>query len=144
MPRMTRSLARAVTLLVTQPASTVTTLLHGSDLLPRHINLERLVRHDLLERENYLFRFLVNVLRCFWYVRMGLGQISEGKLKQKLNLLLGSSSSFSDFKAAKTNATGPDLPLRRSWHFHRAANPITFQPAIKYFQLSEEQFSKRL
>lgn len=70
MPQMMRSLVRLVTLLVAQPASTVTTLLYCSDLLPRQLNLERLVRHELLEGDNYLFHFLVNVLRCFWYVQV--------------------------------------------------------------------------
>lgn len=67
MPLLLRSLLRLVTSLVAQPASTVTTLLYYSDLLPRHLNLERLVRRDLLDRDNYLFHFLVNLLRCFWY-----------------------------------------------------------------------------
>ncbi|KAF8027551.1 hypothetical protein BT93_E0453 [Corymbia citriodora subsp. variegata] len=65
MPLLMRSLIRLVTALVAQPASTVTTLLYYSDLLPRHLNLERLVRRDLLDRDNYLFHFLVNLLRCF-------------------------------------------------------------------------------
>lgn len=65
MPLLMRSLLRLVASLVGQPASTVTTLLYYSDLLPRHLNLERLVRHELLDRDNYLFHFLVNLLRCF-------------------------------------------------------------------------------
>ncbi|PKI77608.1 hypothetical protein CRG98_002010 [Punica granatum] len=71
MPQMTRSLVMVVTLLVARPALTITTLLHYSDFLPRHLNLERSVQRELLNRENYLFHFLVNVLRCFRYIRMG-------------------------------------------------------------------------
>lgn len=70
MPLLMRSLIRLVTSLVGQPASTVTTLLYYSDLLPRHLNLERLVRRDLLDRDNYLFHFVVNLLRCFWYLQL--------------------------------------------------------------------------
>ncbi|XVF26738.1 hypothetical protein REPUB_Repub14bG0044300 [Reevesia pubescens] len=66
MPLMVRSLARLVTALVAQPAASVTTLLYYSDLLPRNLDLERLVRRELLHRENYLFHFLINFLRCFW------------------------------------------------------------------------------
>ncbi|XVF74591.1 hypothetical protein PTKIN_Ptkin13bG0122100 [Pterospermum kingtungense] len=66
MPLMFRSLARLVTALVAQPAASVTTLLYYSNLLPRNLDLERLVRRELLERENYLFHFLINLLRCFW------------------------------------------------------------------------------
>ncbi|XWS11910.1 hypothetical protein CRYUN_Cryun37aG0045700 [Craigia yunnanensis] len=66
MPLMVRSLARLVTALVAQPAASVTTLLYYSNLLPRNLNLERLVRRELLHRENYLFHFLINLLRCFW------------------------------------------------------------------------------
>ncbi|KAK6914895.1 hypothetical protein RJ641_020012 [Dillenia turbinata] len=66
LPLMFRSLVRLVISLVDQPAATVTTILYYSDLLPRNLNLERLVRTDLLHPENYLFHFLVNVLRCFW------------------------------------------------------------------------------
>ncbi|PON34987.1 hypothetical protein PanWU01x14_339980 [Parasponia andersonii] len=66
MPFMVRSLVRIVTALVAQPAATITTLLYYSDLLPRNLNLERLVRHEFLAPRNYMFHFLVNFLRCFW------------------------------------------------------------------------------
>ncbi|XWS19008.1 hypothetical protein CRYUN_Cryun32bG0093700 [Craigia yunnanensis] len=66
MPLMVRSLARLVTALAAQPTASVTTLLYYSNLLPRNLNLERLVRRELLDRENYLFHFLINFLRCFW------------------------------------------------------------------------------
>ncbi|EOY26774.1 hypothetical protein SCA6_019494 [Theobroma cacao] len=65
MPLMVRPLARLLTALVAHPAASVTTLLYYSDLLPRNLDLERLVRRDLLDRENYLFHFLINLLRCF-------------------------------------------------------------------------------
>ncbi|KAI4387419.1 hypothetical protein MLD38_005256 [Melastoma candidum] len=65
-----RSVVRLVVSLVEEPASTVTTLLYYSDLLPRHLNLERLVRRDLLDGENYFFHFLIGFLRCFWYTSL--------------------------------------------------------------------------
>ncbi|KAK3436490.1 hypothetical protein EUGRSUZ_C01044 [Eucalyptus grandis] len=63
---MFRSLVRLVTSLVGDPAASVTTILYYSTLLPQSVVLERLVRHELLDHENYLFHFLVNFLRCFW------------------------------------------------------------------------------
>ncbi|KAJ0090561.1 hypothetical protein Patl1_13228 [Pistacia atlantica] len=65
-PLMFRSLVKLLTSLVSQPAASVTTILYYSELLPQNIVLERMVRHELLEQENYLFHFLVNFLRCFW------------------------------------------------------------------------------
>ncbi|GLU22192.1 hypothetical protein SLE2022_382850 [Rubroshorea leprosula] len=66
MPLKLRSLTGLVTEMVAQPAGFVTTLLYYSDLLPRNPNLERLVRRELLYRENYLFHFIISILRCFW------------------------------------------------------------------------------
>uniref|UniRef100_A0A2P2ISI4 Secreted protein n=1 Tax=Rhizophora mucronata TaxID=61149 RepID=A0A2P2ISI4_RHIMU len=63
---MFRSLMRLAALLIREPASSVTTILYHSELLPQDVALERLVRRDLLDEENYLFHFLVNFLRCFW------------------------------------------------------------------------------
>ncbi|CAL9027891.1 unnamed protein product [Prunus brigantina] len=60
------SLMRLLTSLIGEPAASVSTLLYYSELLPQNIILERLVRHELLDRENYLFHFLINFLRCFW------------------------------------------------------------------------------
>ncbi|KAG6658478.1 hypothetical protein CIPAW_04G164400 [Carya illinoinensis] len=60
------SLLRLLTSLIGEPASSISTLLYYSRLLPQNIVLERLVRHDLLDDENYLFHFLINFLRCFW------------------------------------------------------------------------------
>ncbi|KAL7162444.1 hypothetical protein ACSBR2_042854 [Camellia fascicularis] len=65
-PLMFRSLARLMSGMVTDPTATITTLLYCSDLLPRNLNLDRLVRPDLLHRENYLFHFLITILRFFW------------------------------------------------------------------------------
>ncbi|KAH0970461.1 hypothetical protein GBA52_022617 [Prunus armeniaca] len=65
-PLMFRSLMRLLTSLIGAPAASVSTLLYYSELLPQNIILERLVRHELLDRENYLFHFLINFLRCFW------------------------------------------------------------------------------
>ncbi|CAK7356681.1 unnamed protein product [Dovyalis caffra] len=66
MPLMVRSLVRLLSALVSQPTASVTTLLYYSNLLPRNLNLERLVRRELLDGENHLFHFLINFLRCFW------------------------------------------------------------------------------
>nr|KJB53415.1 hypothetical protein B456_009G133800 [Gossypium raimondii]KJB53416.1 hypothetical protein B456_009G133800 [Gossypium raimondii] len=66
MTLMVRSAAMLVTTLVSEPTASFTTLLYYSDLLPQNLNLERLVRRDLLDPENYLFHFLINLLRCFW------------------------------------------------------------------------------
>ncbi|GAY51195.1 hypothetical protein CUMW_132410 [Citrus unshiu] len=66
LPMMLRSLVRLVTALVSQPSATVTTLLYYRSLLPRNLNLERLVHREFLDRENDLFHFLINVLTCFW------------------------------------------------------------------------------
>ncbi|CAM8966111.1 unnamed protein product [Rhodiola kirilowii] len=65
-PLMLRSLARLVASMVDYPAASVTTILYYSDMLPQNGHLERLVRHELLDDENYLFHFLINFLRCFW------------------------------------------------------------------------------
>lgn len=62
---MMASLVRLVTGLVAQPATTVATLLYYSDLLPRHLHVERLVSHELLHPQHFLFHLLINVLRCF-------------------------------------------------------------------------------
>ncbi|MCD7457168.1 hypothetical protein HAX54_034374 [Datura stramonium] len=60
------SVARTTRAFMIQPVSTLTTLLYYSDRLPRNLNLDRLVRSDLVDSGNYLFRFLINFLRCFW------------------------------------------------------------------------------
>ncbi|KAH7511904.1 hypothetical protein FEM48_Zijuj12G0032600 [Ziziphus jujuba var. spinosa] len=65
-PLMFKSLVRLLTSLIGEPAASVTTLLYYSDLLPQNIILERLVQHQLLDDDNYLFHFLINFLRCFW------------------------------------------------------------------------------
>ncbi|XAR50631.1 hypothetical protein NMG60_11005001 [Bertholletia excelsa] len=66
MPLMLRPLARIIAGMVVEPAATITTFLYYSDLLPRSLNLEGLVHRELIQRENYLFRFVIGMLRCFW------------------------------------------------------------------------------
>ncbi|KAL7099881.1 hypothetical protein ACP275_09G113800 [Erythranthe tilingii] len=67
MAKMMTSLARVMGLLVAQPAATVTTVLYYSDLLPRSVDFDRFVRHELfVESENFFLHFLVNFLKCFW------------------------------------------------------------------------------
>lgn len=65
-PMMLRSLARLVIPLVEEPVASVSSILYYSRLLPRNLNLERLVRSEFLHPENYLFHFLINILTCFW------------------------------------------------------------------------------
>ncbi|KAK9142483.1 hypothetical protein Syun_011883 [Stephania yunnanensis] len=63
---MLRSLVKVLCSLVSNPVASLTTMLYYSDRLPRNVNLERLVRSDLLTRDNYLVHFIVNMLRCLW------------------------------------------------------------------------------
>ncbi|KAL9350697.1 hypothetical protein Peur_020909 [Populus x canadensis] len=65
-PWMFWSLVRLISALMSQPTASVTTLLYYSNLLPRNLNLERLVRPELLDGENRLFLFLIDFLRCLW------------------------------------------------------------------------------
>uniref|UniRef100_A0A2P2QU31 Uncharacterized protein n=1 Tax=Rhizophora mucronata TaxID=61149 RepID=A0A2P2QU31_RHIMU len=66
MPLMLRSLARSLISLMSQPVTSVTTILYYSDLLPRNLNLDRLIQRELVDPENHLFHFIINILRCFW------------------------------------------------------------------------------
>nr|DAD26943.1 TPA_asm: hypothetical protein HUJ06_028411 [Nelumbo nucifera] len=66
MPLFFRPLVRLVSSLVDRPVVSVTTILYYSEVLPRNLNLERLIRPDLLDQDNHLFHFLINLLRCFW------------------------------------------------------------------------------
>ncbi|XVF49199.1 hypothetical protein PTKIN_Ptkin03bG0249500 [Pterospermum kingtungense] len=59
------SLVRLFISLLADPAASAATLLYYSDLLPRNTVWERLVRCELLDRDNHLFHFLINFLRCF-------------------------------------------------------------------------------
>ncbi|KAK1269223.1 hypothetical protein QJS04_geneDACA006403 [Acorus gramineus] len=61
---MFKSLVRLVTALVRRPAASVSTILYHSNLLPRDVNLQRLVAEDLLDAENYLFHFIITFMRC--------------------------------------------------------------------------------
>ncbi|KAJ7969620.1 putative Transmembrane protein [Quillaja saponaria] len=63
---MFRSLVRLLTSLIADPVVSASTILYYSRLLPQNIVLGRLVQHELLDGENYLFHFLINFLRCFW------------------------------------------------------------------------------
>ncbi|KAF5793259.1 hypothetical protein HanXRQr2_Chr09g0415441 [Helianthus annuus] len=64
------SVARQVNAMAIHPAATVTTILHYSSLLPRDLTVDlerrRLIRHELLNRHNFLFRIIVSILTCFW------------------------------------------------------------------------------
>ncbi|KAF6144482.1 hypothetical protein GIB67_025892 [Kingdonia uniflora] len=61
---MLRSLVRLVSSLVCVPVACITTILYYSDHLPRNVNLERMVRDDLLDHDHFLFHLLINILRC--------------------------------------------------------------------------------
>ncbi|KAM7258473.1 hypothetical protein ACFE04_014214 [Oxalis oulophora] len=64
-PSMIRSLMRLTTTFARAPAASVSTLLYYSEHLPQDMGLERLVRHDMLDSEHYLFNFLINFLKTF-------------------------------------------------------------------------------
>ncbi|CAL5210703.1 unnamed protein product [Lathyrus oleraceus] len=66
MPLMLTSLMKLAKALVCQPTSTLTTILYYGNLLPRNLNLDRLVRREFLQQENYFFHFLIAMLRCVW------------------------------------------------------------------------------
>ncbi|KAG8379944.1 hypothetical protein BUALT_Bualt07G0142300 [Buddleja alternifolia] len=63
---MVHSVAKTVGSLVAQPTAMVTTLLYYSGQLPRNLNMDRFVQHELVEPDNFLFHFLINFLRCVW------------------------------------------------------------------------------
>ncbi|CAK9152729.1 unnamed protein product [Ilex paraguariensis] len=63
---MFRSLVRFLSSFVDEPAVSIATILHYSDLLPQNTILETLVEDALLHPENYLFHFVINLLKCFW------------------------------------------------------------------------------
>ncbi|WJX48886.1 hypothetical protein P8452_35390 [Trifolium repens] len=66
MPLMLGSLVKLTKALVCEPTTTLTTILYYGNHLPRNLNLERLVRSEFLHQENYLFHFLITMLRCVW------------------------------------------------------------------------------
>ncbi|KAD4889281.1 hypothetical protein E3N88_21354 [Mikania micrantha] len=64
------SIARQMKAMAVHPVATVTTILHCSRLLPHDLTVDlqrrRLIRHELLNRHDFLFRIIVNMLTCFW------------------------------------------------------------------------------
>lgn len=66
-PMLLRSLCRLLSAFIWRPTAAMTTLLHESNLLPHNLNLERFIEEDLLDSENYLFHFIINMLRCLWW-----------------------------------------------------------------------------
>ncbi|KAL0342029.1 UNVERIFIED_CONTAM: hypothetical protein Scaly_1865500 [Sesamum calycinum] len=62
MALIVKSAAKTMGWLVAQPAATLATVLYYSGVLPRNLNLDRFVQHELLEPDNFLFRFLVHFL----------------------------------------------------------------------------------
>lgn len=92
-PTLFRSLVRLLLSLIVQPAASVSTLLFYSDILPQHMVSERLIRHELLDRENYLFHFLVNFLKCFWWKKEE--RRKKTTLKKKVHLFQRPISIFS-------------------------------------------------
>ncbi|KAI4350864.1 hypothetical protein L6164_005271 [Bauhinia variegata] len=66
-PLMFGSLVRLLSALIGDPATSITTLLYYSGLLPQSVVLLRMVRHELLDPGNfgYLFHFLINFMSCF-------------------------------------------------------------------------------
>ncbi|ESW07682.1 hypothetical protein PHAVU_010G150100 [Phaseolus vulgaris] len=66
MPEMLCSLVKLGTALVCEPTSTLTTILYHANLIPRNLNLDRLVRREFLHPQNHFFHFLTTVLSCVW------------------------------------------------------------------------------
>lgn len=62
------SVARFVGPFVTEPFLTVTTVLYSSNLLPGGAmsRYRGVVREDLLEPDNYVFRLTVKLMRVLW------------------------------------------------------------------------------
>ncbi|KAK4395259.1 Purine permease 3 [Sesamum angolense] len=71
MALIVKSAAKTMGWLVAQPAATLATVLYYSGVLPRNLNLDRFVQHELLEPDNFLFRFLVYFLST---TRFGVGE----------------------------------------------------------------------
>uniref|UniRef100_A0A804K7K1 Uncharacterized protein n=2 Tax=Musa acuminata subsp. malaccensis TaxID=214687 RepID=A0A804K7K1_MUSAM len=64
-PFLVESLVRLLRLFVSWPAASVTTILYYGEALPRNPRLQRLVRDELLDDENFLLHFLIAMFRCF-------------------------------------------------------------------------------
>ncbi|KAJ8492326.1 hypothetical protein OPV22_014047 [Ensete ventricosum] len=64
-PFLVESLVRLLRLFVSWPAASVTTILYYGEALPRNPRLQRLVRDELLDDDNFLFHFLIAMFRCF-------------------------------------------------------------------------------
>jgi len=60
-------MVRLVTSFVSEPATSISTLLYYSGLLPYNVILLRMVRHELLDQENYLFHLLISIMSCWWW-----------------------------------------------------------------------------
>ncbi|GLJ25645.1 hypothetical protein SUGI_0491310 [Cryptomeria japonica] len=65
-PLLLRSLCKLLAAFIQRPTAAMATLLYESNLLPRSLNMERFVAQDLLEEDNYLFHFVIRMLRCLW------------------------------------------------------------------------------
>ncbi|WJX25849.1 hypothetical protein P8452_18624 [Trifolium repens] len=61
---MFRSMLRLLTSLIGEPTTSIPTLLYYSGLLPHNVALLRMVRHELLDQDNYLFHFLISLMSC--------------------------------------------------------------------------------
>ncbi|KAK4280878.1 hypothetical protein QN277_012438 [Acacia crassicarpa] len=59
---MVRSIVGLFMTLIGEPVASISTLLYYSGLLPQNVVLTRLVRHDLLLHDNYLFRCIIDLL----------------------------------------------------------------------------------
>ncbi|KAI4379421.1 hypothetical protein MLD38_005723 [Melastoma candidum] len=62
---MFRSLVRLVAALVGDPVTSLTTILHYSELLPANVGLARMVRREMLDQQSYLFHLIISLLGCF-------------------------------------------------------------------------------
>ncbi|KAK4283738.1 hypothetical protein QN277_000660 [Acacia crassicarpa] len=62
---MLMSLVRLMACLVLEPASSISTILYYSHLLPQSLTLLRMVRHEMLDQENFLFNLIISFMTCF-------------------------------------------------------------------------------
>ncbi|CAJ2636845.1 unnamed protein product [Trifolium pratense] len=61
---MFRSVLRLLTSLIGEPTTSISTLLYYSGLLPHNVTLVRMVRHEMLDQDNYFLHFIISLMSC--------------------------------------------------------------------------------
>ncbi|TKY69253.1 hypothetical protein E2542_SST05523 [Spatholobus suberectus] len=59
-------MVRLVTSFISEPATSISTVLYYSGLLPHNMILLRMVRHEMLDQENFLLHLLITIMSCCW------------------------------------------------------------------------------